>query len=117
MEVGHVAARLTCECGNVFEAQCNVCRDRYQDWRSYETWLVALWLDKDQGLYERALEFAESAPTASDWKVALREMICAEKGEGWPGGLPAGLLRSVLRESIVIGAGDRFPILRGELHQ
>jgi len=40
----------------------------YQGWSNYETWLVSLWLDNDQGSYDywrdRAASFRRGAPTS-----------------------------------------------------
>jgi hypothetical protein len=33
----------------------------YNGWTNYETWAVALWLDNDEGSYERARELAREA--------------------------------------------------------
>ena len=34
---------------------------KYNGWRNYETWCVALWIDNAQGLYMRRQEMAEEA--------------------------------------------------------
>lgn len=33
---------------------------RYNGWRNYETWNVALWLGNDEGLYRAAVEAARA---------------------------------------------------------
>jgi hypothetical protein len=66
----------------------------YQGWASYETWLVALWIDNDRGFYESALEFAVEAPTANEWKAWVEELIEPE------GGFPAGLLGDLITAAL-----------------
>jgi len=38
--------------------------ERYNGWKNYETWNVSLWIDNDQGLYERAREIVNN----NNWK-------------------------------------------------
>tara|TARA_R110001583_G_scaffold53441_3_gene164844 strand:- start:851 stop:1105 length:255 start_codon:yes stop_codon:yes gene_type:complete len=35
--------------------------DRYNGWKNYETWNVALYLGNDEGLYRAAIDYANSA--------------------------------------------------------
>lgn len=37
--------------------------ERYNGWKNYETWAVALWIDNDQWLQEYAREMAQNVKT------------------------------------------------------
>jgi hypothetical protein len=54
--------------------------EEYSGWSSYETWLVALWIDNDQGSYEYARELAKES------REAAQEIYDDHQGcEGWDG--------------------------------
>lgn len=39
---------------------------RYNGWKNYETWAVALWIGNDQGSYGRAMEMVDNAWDCAD---------------------------------------------------
>jgi hypothetical protein len=47
----------------------------YNGWHNYTTWLVALWLDNDQGTYSYMTELAETALEDGDKPWQLGETI------------------------------------------
>jgi len=69
----------------------------YNGWVNYETWLVALWIDNDQGLYEEARRIVREG---GDLKDYIEEIICLSFGDesSWPTGLVGDLLTSALAE-------------------
>jgi hypothetical protein len=44
-------------------------RKEYNGWTNYETWLVKLWMDNDQGSYEY-------------WREATKEHLTVDKDDG-----------------------------------
>ena len=57
--VKHAAHSLT-ESGGERCYECGKAT-KYNGWKNYETWAVALWIDNDQGAYSRRLEMAHEA--------------------------------------------------------
>lgn len=56
--------------------------NRYNGWRNYETWNVALWLDNDRSAYETCLELTQQAVgnaehTSPQWWLGqrIRELV------------------------------------------
>jgi hypothetical protein len=49
--------------------------ERYNGWKNYETWLVALWIDNDKGLQEMAREIAKGKGKNYEKAMALKELI------------------------------------------
>ncbi len=54
-----MTATETCpRCADPMKAHDTSPRCRYNGWKNYETWAVALWLDNEQGTHEAAREMA-----------------------------------------------------------
>lgn len=51
--------------------------DRYNGWKNYETWNVALWIGNDEGLYSMAKEYR---------KVGYKAFVKGMQELGVPGG-------------------------------
>ena len=76
----------------------------YEGWENYETWLVALWIGNDQGLYEAVREMADGSPeTIKDFILEFNPL--ADKANLWSDLMNAAL-QSVNWEEI---AADYAP--------
>jgi hypothetical protein len=47
----------------------------YQGWKNYETWIVALWLDNDEGMYRTVIELAKSSKGAGDLGEKIKQLV------------------------------------------
>lgn len=54
--------------------------NRYNGWKNYETWNVALWLGNDEGLYSLAREHRQDGYASV--AAALRELGVIETPDG-----------------------------------
>jgi hypothetical protein len=75
----------------------------YCGWANYETWLVKLWIDNDQGVYELVNDWASSILTATEdpeiqLMETLKEWIEEESSEYTPTfGLYSDLLNAAIQ--------------------
>jgi hypothetical protein len=46
----------------------------YNGWKSYETWVVGLWIDNDEGLYNQVREMAQEAWDGS-WRLSANARL------------------------------------------
>jgi hypothetical protein len=77
--------------------------DGYNGWKNYETWLVALWIDNDQGTYSYSRELVSEAADGEEFpKVraadALEEWIKDEILPDLGASLASDLLNAAISE-------------------
>ncbi len=73
----------------------------YNGWSNYETWLVNLWLNNDQKVYDALSEDARCADTMYDAKNVIKNWVENELEqflEGREAGMFVDLLRGALSE-------------------
>lgn len=64
--------------------------ETYDGWTNYESWLVALWLDNEQGSQEQAREIATQAASDLAAGEAIKSLIedDVEAVSGWGSAVP-----------------------------
>ena len=60
---------------NVAEVQTQTVTAGYNGWSNYETWCVNLWMNGDQGYYERLCEILSSHDNLYDQAEALEDWV------------------------------------------
>lgn len=68
----------------------------YNGWTNYETWLVKLWMDNDQGSYNYFQEMARENDNARDLADAIKEAHEAMLPD--LEGFPADLMNAAMSE-------------------
>ena len=73
-------------------------RTDYQGWTNYETWLVALWIGNDKGLYEMVIEWAKEMDDTVELADAIQEFIEGDNPLVGEANLYSDMLGGSLRE-------------------
>ena len=73
--------------------------DQYNGWKNYETWLVNLWIDNDQGFSDTWRERAEEVRDTYDLSCEMQQFYTELAETEIPAsGMFADLFNSALRE-------------------
>jgi hypothetical protein len=87
----------------------NATDKKYNGWANYETWLVKLWLDNDQGEQEYMNELARENREAYDLAEVIKDYIENQASEILPNaGLFTELLNSAISEVDWIEIAEAF---------
>jgi hypothetical protein len=86
----------------------------YNGWRNYETWLVGLWFDNDEGLYNEARRIARRAKDRYDAGQALKDLVEEMNTFNDRADVFSDLLNAALSEVDWYEIGDHFTDNEGE---